>query len=289
LLDSAVARRQLVIAIALLARVHGWRVGVGQGALCVAHSRGTPRAPRDRGLGELIPGRLALEGAIGHQGGGARGGWSLMDVGLDHLAQLLWITAMATARLHQPGNARLVLDDQLHQDWVEVGTMISTIALGEVHDLLRWWLVTVIAPIDMNARAVEVPIGGTQVQTLGGSRRDETVECCHPMVIEGIQGAPERLIVELCGSDARRNEAGGRLLLKDAGPQVERLIDQPQALEHQRVDRLPDREVPPLRVLLGGLVNDVAKAEFVEHASHKAAVLYDLATVRALVGPNHLR
>jgi hypothetical protein len=52
----------------------------------------------------------------------------------------------------------LVLDDQLQHDVVEVGTMISTIALGDVHDLLRWGLVTVIAPIDMNACAVEVPI-----------------------------------------------------------------------------------------------------------------------------------
>jgi hypothetical protein len=32
------------------------------------------------------------------------------------------------------------------------------------------------------------------------------------------------------------------------------------------------------------LVDDVANAEFVEYASHKAAVIQDLATVRALVG-----
>src|SRR5882724_11451051 len=98
--------------------------------------------------------------------------------------------------------------------------MISTIALGDVHDLLRRWLVTVIAPIDMNARAAEVPRGWTQVQTLGGSRRDETVECGHPRVIEGIQGATEHIIVELVGSDAGRNEALGGLILKGAGHQL---------------------------------------------------------------------
>jgi hypothetical protein len=113
---------------------------------------------------------------------------------------------------------------------VEVGTMISTIALGDVHDLLRRWLVTVIAPIDMKARAVEVHIGWTQVQTLGGSRRDETVEFGHPRVIEGIQGATERIIVELVGSDAGRNEALGGLILKEAGHQVERLIVNPRPL-----------------------------------------------------------
>jgi hypothetical protein len=181
-------------------------------------------------------------------------------VGLDHLAKRLWITAITTERLHQHGNAGLVLDDQLQHDLVEVGTMISTIALGDVHDLLRRWLVTVIAPIDMKARAVEVHIGWTQVQTLGGSRRDETVEFGHPRVIEGIQGATERIIVELVGSDAGRNEALGGLILKEAGHQVERLIDKPQAIEHYRFDRFPCREVPHLRVLSGGLVDDVANA-----------------------------
>lgn len=110
-LDSAIARRQLVIAIALLERVYGWRVGVGQGDLCFAHGRGNPRDPRDRCMGELIQVRLAIEDAIGHQVGGAIGGWSLIDVGLDHLAKLLWITAIATERCHQHGNARLGLDD----------------------------------------------------------------------------------------------------------------------------------------------------------------------------------
>jgi hypothetical protein len=66
------------------------------------------------------------------------------------------------------------------------------------------------------------------------------------------------------------------------------LIGTPQAIEHHRFDRFTHRKVPQFRVLLGRLVNDAANVKFVEHASHKAEVIQDLATVRGLVGHNNL-
>jgi len=42
------------------------------------------------------------------------------------------------------------------------------------------------------------------------------------------------------------------------------------------------------RVLLGRVIEDVANAELVEHASDKAEVVQDLATVWRLVGHNNL-
>jgi hypothetical protein len=40
--------------------------------------------------------------------------------------------------------------------------------------------------------------------------------------------------------------------------------------------------------LVRGVIEDVADAEFVEHASNKAEVIQDLATVRGLAGHHHL-
>jgi hypothetical protein len=77
-------------------------------------------------------------------------------------------------------------------------------------------------------------------------------------------------------------------MMEESGDKVERLIDTPQAIEHHRFDGFPHGAVSHLRVLARGLVNDVANAKFVEHASHKAEVIQDLAMVRGLVGHNCL-
>jgi hypothetical protein len=61
--------------------------------------------------------------------------------------------------------------------------------------------------------------------------------------------------------------------VEEPGNQVEGLIDKPQAIEHHRFDRLPHGEIPQFRVLLGGLINHVANAEFIEHARDKAEVI----------------
>jgi hypothetical protein len=51
------------------------------------------------------------------------------------------------------------------------------------------------------------------------------------------------------------------------------LIDKPQAIEHHRFDGLPDGEVPHFRVVVGGAVENVANAEFLEHARDKAEMV----------------
>jgi hypothetical protein len=106
----------------------------------------------------------------------------------------------------------------------------------------------------------------------------------HLRGIEGLQGPTEGVIVALFRNNAGRHQAVGGLMLEKPGDEVERLIDQPQAIEHHRFDRFIHGEVPQFRVLWRGLVDDVAHAEFVEHASDKAKVVQDLATVRGLIG-----
>jgi hypothetical protein len=70
--------------------------------------------------------------------------------------------------------------------------------------------------------------------------------------------------------------------------EVERLSAKPQAVEYHRFHGFTYREVPHFRVVVGGVVENVANAEFVEHASDKAEMVQDLALVRGLVGHNNL-
>ena len=194
---------------------------------------------------------------------------------------------MAPARLHQHGQARLGLDHQLQPALLEVRAMIPTRALGEVHALRRRWLVAVRAPLDRQAGAIELGKGRGQSQTLCRGGGHEPREFRDPGVIQGSPGTPEGIIIALCGGNTGRHEARGGLVLAAPGDEGERLVDNPQASEHHGFDGLPSREVAPFRVLVGGVIADVADAEFVEHARNKAEVIQDLATVRGLVGHNH--
>ena len=79
--------------------------------------------------------------------------------------------------------------------------------------------------------------------------------------------------MELFGSDAGRHAARGGRIMEEPGHQGERVMDTPQASAPQRFDGFPHREVPHFRVLLGGVVEDVAKAACVEHPSDKTEVV----------------
>ncbi len=65
---------------------------------------------------------------------------------------------------------------------------ITTITLGEVHDVLRGLLIAGVAPIDMKARGVEMAIGGRQSKTLGCARRNQAVEVGDAIGVECIEG-----------------------------------------------------------------------------------------------------
>ena len=77
-------------------------------------------------------------------------------------------------------------------------------------------------------------------------------------------------------------------MLEESGDQIERLIDEPQAIEHHRFDGFPYSKVLHFGVVVGGVVKDVANAEFVEHASDKAEVVQNVALVHGLVGHTYL-
>jgi hypothetical protein len=66
------------------------------------------------------------------------------------------------------------------------------------------------------------------------------------------------------------------------------LSDTPQALEPHGFDGFTHGEVAHFRVLLGRLIDDLAHAKCVEHASDKGEVVYNWAMVRGLIRHNQL-
>ena len=50
------------------------------------------------------------------------------------------------------------------------------------------------------------------------------------------------------------------------------MIDTSQSIQYHRLDGFTRREIAYFRVLVGSLVNDIANAEFIEHACDQAEV-----------------
>ena len=110
-----------------------------------------------------------------------------------------------------------MFDNQLQHDLVQVGTMISTVAPSDMHNLLVRFLVAVITAIHMEAGALEMGKRGREAKTRGGGCRNETVEFRHSVSIEAIQSTTKGIIVELVRGNAGRNQAGGGLILEESG------------------------------------------------------------------------
>jgi len=279
LLAPTRGRRQGVIPRALRQSAHGLRSSVGQGGVGFAQGCRDPRAPLHLGLGEFLEGVCAVEGTIGHHGGGARGGVPRRKVLLDDLATLMRLIPVAMERLPQHRNPRLVLDNSLQHDLVQSRPLIPTRASGHVHDLCVGRLIAVIAAIHMETRALEMGKGGSEAETLSRCGRNETREFRDPIVIEGIQRSAQGIIVEPGWNHSGRNAPGGWRILEKPGDQGEGVIDKAQAVQHHGFDGFTGRHVTPCRVLLGGLINDVADAEFVKHAGHEAEMIQNCTAV----------
>jgi hypothetical protein len=180
-----------------------------------------------------------------------------------------------------------VLDEQLPQDLVQIGSMIPAGAAGQGHNVGVRGLLAVLAPSNLQARTVEMGKAGRQAQTRGGRRRSEPVECRHPGGKEAIHGTPEGIIMERCGGNTGRKKAGGGLRLETPGDAGERLMDHPQAIAPHRCDGFTPGEVSHGWVLLGRAIEDSTKAQFVDHARDKAEMVHDLATLCGWGGHNN--
>jgi hypothetical protein len=207
-----------------------------------------------------------------------------MHRGANRLATVLTRTAVATARLPQERNARLMRPAELRHDVGEGRPLRSAVPSRHMTALCLRRLVAVVPPITLQARASERGNAGRTAQARGRGSGYEAVACGDPRGLERLQGPPEGVIVARCGSHPGRHEAGGGVILGQPGDEGERVIPHPQAIEHHRVDGVTHGEVPPVRVWLRRSVEDVAHAEVVEQASHKAEVVQHLAAVRGGAG-----
>ena len=127
--------------------------------------------------------------------------WSLTN-----LAERCAIMPIATQGLHQHWDTSLVLHDQRQHHLVEVRAMLPTLARGDVHNLFVRRLRAVLPAIDMKTRRIEMAECARQPQTRGRCGGNEAVEFRHPPGVEGIEGAPEGVIIEMTGLNAGGNE-----------------------------------------------------------------------------------
>ena len=234
--------------------------------MCLTQRCRDPGDPLQLGLGELLEVIRAIEGTVGHQIGRAIGGVEVRNVVPDHLAKLLGITAIATERLHQDRDTGLMLHDQLQDDLVQVGAMIPTIAVGNVHDLLGGGLLAVIATIDMETRRIEMGEGRRQPQTPSRRGGNEAAELGQPRLVQRIEGASEGVIIEMTGLNAWGDETRERLIVEKMGHEVELLVDEAQAVQDHGFDRMAYGYQTHFRILLGRLINDLGDAEFFEQS-----------------------
>jgi hypothetical protein len=91
--------------------------------------------------------------------------------------------------------------------------MVAAVAACDVNDPRVGLLSTVVAAINVETRAVQMHQPRAKPQALGGGGRDEAVKCRDPRVIERIQGAPQRSVVEMLGLNPRGAEPGRRCIV----------------------------------------------------------------------------
>ena len=281
-------RRVLVRAGACCAWDHGLAVELGPEGWGFAAGRRHTAHPLHRGLSECLAVGGPREGTLNDPIVRALGGLPRLHRGAHPRANVSRLTAVPAARWQQAREACVRRSTQRSHDVVEVRPRIATIALGDGYARVRGCLVAVVAPIDMAARAIERGTGRRQAETLGGSRRHQTIEGCHPVGRERVHSAPERLIVALRRGNAGRHEARGGLMLEEPRDESARLVDTPSAVEPHRVDRRAHGEVSHGRVLVGGSIHDVPQAECVAQASDKAEGVPHVTAVHGLSGHHHL-
>jgi hypothetical protein len=274
--NAAAVGSEGLIAIPLHQREHGLRVGVGQRVWCCSQSGRDAGAQLEARLGERLEGLYTIQGTVCDEVGNAVRGLQVGHVVGNHLPDIARIAGMATAWLHQHGDARLVFHDPVEHHLIEVRAMISAVALGDMDDMGVWLLPTVGAAINMQARAIQMDNAGCSPEALGSGGRHERREFCTSVGVEGIQGAPQRVIMEVRGVNPGGNEPLGWCVLKNHGHEITLLVHKPQSVEHHGVDGIAKGHDPLLNVLLSRSVNDLPHAKFVKHPSDEAEMIQAL-------------
>lgn len=157
--NAAVAGSAELIAITLHQRDHRLRVGCGRSFLHFGQGGRDAGDPLDARIGQLLEVLCAVQGAICHQVRKAMRGLQVRNVLGDDLSEVARVAGITTERLHQHWDASLVLPNHVEHHLVEIGPMIPVVAPGNMNDMLVGVLRTVVARIDMEARAIQMRKG----------------------------------------------------------------------------------------------------------------------------------
>jgi len=125
----------------------------------------------------------------------------------------------------------------------------------------------------MDTRRIEMAERARQPPTPGRCGGNEAVECRHAKVVEGIEGAPEGVILAMAGLHAWGHEARERLRLENMGPEVQLLVKKAQTVAHHGCDRMAGGHKPHGRVWLGGSIHDCREAEVFKQARDQTQMI----------------
>jgi hypothetical protein len=288
-LDATSARSHHRITSVRRERRHRRRIGLGPDRLGCAHGGGDPGEPRHPRRGALRTVRGPREGRIGDPASRASGERPRRPrVGAER-ADVWRGTLMPPAGRHQHGHAGLGFDPHVPPHRVAVRSRLPTRAAGAVPDGRIRLRVTVVAPLDLEPGTIARPHAGRTSPARHRGRRQAAGACGHPRGRAGLQRPTEGVLVARLGSHAGRHASGGGLVRQDARHEGARLGETPPAIPHQRCDGFPDGEVPPCRVVVGGVVADGTIAECGDQARDQAEMVQQWAPGRGVVGQHHRR
>jgi hypothetical protein len=274
-------RGQPLIARAGSQRGHRGGGGLHQGVLrCSPRSRDAGDPPTAR-VGERVEVPCPVKGAIRHQGARAIGRLQLGDVGGDHVSNGRRLAGMATEWWHQQREPGLVLHHQVQHDLVEVGALSPAVAPRDLPDMGVGLLGTVVAAVDVETRAVQMRKPRGSPQAWRGGDRHKPGAFGHTRALERLQGTSQRVILARRGFNPRGDEPVRRCGLKKEGHEVQWVVHNAHAVQDHRLDGVAHGDPASLWVVLGGVVNDGANPELINHPGHQAEMSHDL-TARGL-------
>jgi hypothetical protein len=275
-----------VIAVACLPRSHRVAGRLLHGVWCLGQGRRDTGHPGGPCVSQLLAVRCTGESAVGHQGCRPVDGLAWLHVRGDALPTVPRLTGMATEGLHPHGNPRWVFPKHVPPHVGAVGPLSAAVASRDLHDLGVRRLTTVVAPIDMEAGAIEMGNGRRQPQAVSGRDRQEPVEVCHASRIARVPGASQRLLMARRGFEAGGDEARCGCVLKEPRHTIAWLVHKAQPIADHRVDSMAPRDTPRLWGWRRRAVEPLTNAEFVVHPGDKAEVVQECSPVPS--GHSHL-
>src|SRR5262249_39618891 len=114
---------------------------------------------------------------------------------------------------------------------------------------------------------------GRQSQPCGRRGGHEAGECRHAKVVEGIEGAPEGVIMAMAGLNAWGHEARHRLMLEKRGPEVQLGVEKAETVAPHGLDRRAGGHNPHCWGLRRRLVDALGDPACVKHACDTAKVI----------------